>query len=213
MRFNEMYANDLHVFRSKSLKMIRNLRDMVTTVEKRIEAGKHGFICQELLTIEQLEKHTNELKKREKELSPIFMGKEVHLYLNLRLVHSITGNGTLHSFVRIPLVDNREKFSVEPYSGNNHGVTQYIIMNQARTTYRRINTEEMQKTMNHNNMFISDLRKIEIKTGEIKCQMRGCEIENEKIYIHENRHDLVTFRRNNNTENTATLSCKHTFPS
>ena len=97
---------------------------------------------------------------------------------------------------------------MEPYTGNNHGVTQYIVMNKARTTYRRINTEEIQKTLNHNSMFISDLRKIEIKTGEISCEKKGCEIRNEQIFIHENRHDLLTFRRVNGTQEKATLTCK-----
>ena len=31
---------------------------------------------------------------------------------------------------------------------------------------------------------------------------------NETIFIHENRHDLLTFRRLNNTNNKAFLSCK-----
>ena len=189
--------------------MIRNVANLVDSVEKRIQAGKSGFICQDLLTHDQMKKHTDEIKKKEKRLAPVFMGNEVHLYYNLKLVHTVAGNGVLHSFTRIPMVDNRDIYTVEPYAGNDHGVTQYIIMNKAKSTYRRINTEEMQKTMHHNNMFISDLRKIEIKSRGVKCHKRGCEIENEHIFIHENRLDLITFRRKNTTEEKATLTCKN----
>ena len=61
--------------------------------------------------------------------------------------------------------------------------------------------------MNHNGIFMSDLRKIEVTSGEIICEKRGCEIIEEQIYIHENRHDLITFQRGNETEKAATLSC------
>ena len=87
-------------------------------------------------------------------------------------------------------------------------MTQYIVMNKAKTTYRRINTEEIHRALDHNNMFISDLRKIEILSEKINCEKRGCNIANETIFIHENRHDLLTFRRLNNTNNKAFLSCK-----
>ena len=62
-----IYANDLHIFRSSTLKVQRNLKNAIGNAEKRVEAGKHGMICEEMLDREQLRKHTNEIKRKKKD--------------------------------------------------------------------------------------------------------------------------------------------------
>ena len=71
LRWGEMYANELHIFRSNVLKVSRDIESLVQNAEKRVQAGKTGMICNELLTKEQLQKHTSEIKRKEKHVGSI----------------------------------------------------------------------------------------------------------------------------------------------
>ena len=133
-----LFMNGVLIFRSNAMKITRTLNEEVEKIRRIAEKAKAKKISMDLLSSRDLKKHTNHIKKSEKNLTPIFMGKEVQNYYSLELVTSVIKRNRMYVFTRIPLVDFREKHIIEPFVMKGSHNLEYLVLNAKKNALRSL---------------------------------------------------------------------------
>ena len=188
-----LYMQGVLTFRSNAMRLARMLNDETEKIRRIAEKAKMKKISMDLLSSKDLRKHTNYIKKMEKTLTPIFMGKEVQNYFTLDLVTAIFKRNKMYVFTRIPLVDFREKHVIEPFVMKGSHNLEYLVLNAKKNTYRKLSNEDLDRTLKTKGIFVSDLRKMEISNQNVSCGLKGCEIHDPTIWVHESNHNTFSY--------------------
>ena len=135
------------------------------------------------------------------------MGKEVQNYYTLDLVTAVVRRNRLYVFTRIPLVDFREKHVIEPFVMRGTHSLEYLVLNAKRNTYRKLSNEDLDRTLKTKGIFVSDLRKMEIANQNITCGLKGCEISEPTMWVHESNHNTFSYSYKEDRNRTAEITC------
>ena len=81
------------------------------------------------------------------------------------------------------------------------------MLNAKKNTYRKLSNEDLDRTMKTKGIFVSDLRKIEIANQNVTCGLKGCEIQDPDIWVHESNHNTFSYALTGNGNWTAEITC------
>ena len=194
MVYENTKEQDILIFRSHATLSLTKIEYFVLKCESIIQEGKNGQISMDLVSIDELKSITEDINKKEQMLAPIFMGKQVERYFGLTLAKVIISNGVITGFIRIPLVNFNDRYTVRPVKNNiNDKEINFLVTRKDQKSFRIISNTQVERSLQSGKMLISDLRKVEQHMANISCSKQGCDIPVSNILIQEINMESFSF--------------------
>ena len=169
--------------------------------------GKNNLLSSQLISKEDLSDVVLSLTINTKKsgLQPIFDTKYLHRYYQLKLTHVYMSRNRIISYTRIPLTDLTDAYIIDNIVSDNN----ILLRSQHQHYFRLISASELNRCLQHDNIFISDLRPIQLPSTQLSCEKVQCKSRLTETVIDEFKPNHFLYKLPANDRIRATIRCEN----
>ena len=159
-------------FRSNALECLDEVDHTLVKAREIMTEGKNNRLSSQLISKEDLSDVVLSLTINTKKsgLQPIFDTKYLHRYYQLKLTHVYMSRNRIISYTRIPLTDLTDAYIIDNIVSDNN----ILLRSQHQHYFRLISASELNRCLQHDNIFFSYLRPIQLPSTQLSCEKVQC---------------------------------------